>query len=179
MNEWIKKNQEKVIYGLAILAVILLIAMFSTKSSMSEEIDRLSKANSALESDSAAKDKTIGEEREKLEELTGNLDSAKTEAAKLSSEVAGLTAANAEFSDKIKSLEESLSEARIEIDRLEFVALLRQKNADNLKNEVDVLKRAEAGLEETITALRREAESADARVKELEDTVKSLGGVTQ
>ena len=179
MNEWIKKNQEKVIYGLAILAVVLLVAILSTRSSMTQEIDRLSQANAALEADSAARDKILGEEREKLEELTRNLEATKAEAAKLSSEAEHMTAANEELSGKVKSLEVSLSDARVELDRLDFVALLRKKNAENLKNEVDLLKRAETGWEEVMAKLRSEADLAAARVKELEDTVKSLGGSTE
>ena len=179
MNEWIKKNQEKVIYGLAIIAVILLIAIFTARSSMMQEIDRLSTANTTLEADSAAMDKTIGEERKKLEELTGNLDASKAEAAKLSSDIERVTADNAELSGKIKSLEASLSDAGVEIDRLDFVALLRKKNADNLKNEVAVLLREKAGLEDVMAELRREAELTGVRVKELEDTVKSLGGAIE
>jgi chromosome segregation ATPase len=179
MNGWIKKNHEKVIYGLAILAVILLIAIFSTRNSLSQEIDRLSKANTQLTADSEARDKTIDEEREKLEELTRSLEAAKAEASKLSSEIEAHTVTKAELSDKIKSLESSLSDARVEIDRLDFVALLRKKNADNLSSQVDGLNRVKTEGDKVIAEMKREAESAAARVKELEETVKSLGGATQ
>ena len=144
MLEWIKKNQEKVMYGLAILVIILLIAIVSTRSSASREIGLLKGSISALEANLAARDKTIDEEREKYDELTQSYDASKEEAAKQAEEITKLTAANSELSDQVDSLDASLADARVEIDRLDFVGLLREKNIENLTNEVAVLRRVEA-----------------------------------
>ena len=176
MNEWMKKNQDKVMYGLAILAVILLLVMFSSRSNMSGEIDRLSTANSALEADLETKGRALGIERGKIEEVTRDLDAAKSGAAKLTSDLEKLTADNAELSGRNKSLEASLAEAKDEIDRLDFVALLRKKNVENLRNQTAGLKRAETESAAVIAALRRGAEAADARISKLEEAIDNLSG---
>ena len=174
MHEWIKKNNEKVIYGLAILVVILLIWGFSTQSGLSQEVARLGSANSTLAAESAAKDNEIGEAKEKIDELSQDSEASKAEAEKLAAEMAALSAANGELSEKAASLESELSEAKLEIERLDFAALLRKNSVDNLTNEVTVLKGVETESGEIIAKLRGEADAAEARIKQLEETVKSL-----
>ena len=174
MNEWIKKNNEKVIYGLAILAVILLIALFSTRSSLSQETARLNSANTELAAVSAAKDKELDEAKEKIGELETGFEESKAEAEKLAAEVAALTAANGELTEKAATLDAELENAKSEIDRLDFVALLRANNVENLTSEVTVLRRVESESEEEIVKLRGELEVADANIKQLEETIKSL-----
>ena len=176
MNEWIKKNNEKVIYGLAILVVILLIWGFSTQSSLSQEVARLNNANSALAAESAAKDNEIGEAKENIDELSQSYEESKAEAEKLTAEVAALSAANGELSEKVSSLDAALLDAKAEADRLDFAALLRKNNVDNLTKEVAVLKDVEAESEGIIAKLSGEIEAANAKIKELEETVQSLDG---
>lgn len=188
MNEWIEKNNQKVIYGLAIIVVILLIAFFSTRSNFTQEVAKLGKTNSDLTAESEAKNKEIGEAKDQIDELTRNLEEAKgkideltrnsgeakDQAEKLTVEIAQMTASNGELSGKATSLEASLLDAKVELDRLDMVALLRKTNIENLKNEVTVLKRAETESGEVIAELRREAEAANTRIGQLEKMVESL-----
>ena len=174
MNEWIRKNNEKVIYGLAALVVILLIWVFSTRSTLSQETARLNSANSTLTTQSAAKDREIGAANEKIEELTQSYEESQAEVESLTAEIAQLTAANGELSGKITELDESLLDARVEFDRLDFIALMRRNSAESLRSEVAVLKQAEAESGEVIARLRGEMAEADARIAQLEETVNSL-----
>ena len=176
MNEWIKKNNEKVIYGLAILVVILLLWVFSTRSTLAQETARLNSANSTLTAQSAAKDTEIGAANEQIEELTQIYEESQEEVEALTAEIARLTAANGELSEKITELDESLLDARIEIDRLDFVALLRGNNVENLRSEVAILKQSEAESADVIAGLQGEMEAAGAVIRQLEETVDSLSG---
>ena len=167
MNEWMKKNNVKVIYGLAIIVVILLIWVFSASSTSSREIARLGNANSALAAESAAKDNEIGEAKEKIDELTRDVDASKAEAAKLTEEVAKLTADSGELSEKAAALDASLSDAKVELDRLDFIALLREINVENLSNEVGVLRRVEVELKAEAAKLADEITKLSADNSEL------------
>ena len=190
MNEWIKKNNEKVIYALAIIVIVLLISLYSTRSKWTQEVAAMGKTHSDLTAASTAKDTEIGDAKEKIDELTKSIDASKAETEKLTTEKAQLTTSNGELSDKVKSLEASLIDARVEIDRLGMVALLRKtnvenlknnaenlkNNVENLKNEVGALKRTEAESGEVIAELRRGAEAADTMINQLKEKVESLSG---
>ncbi|MCL2684068.1 MAG: hypothetical protein FWE55_02385, partial [Synergistaceae bacterium] len=144
MHEWIKKNHVKVVYGLALLSLILLVALYSTHDTSSKEITRLQRINAGLDADSAAKDKVIEDDRNRYDELSQNLEASKAETAKLNEEIKQLGTANGELAGNVKSLEASLADAKFEIDRIDFVALLRKNNVEKLRNEVALLKRAES-----------------------------------
>jgi len=174
MNEWIKKNNAKVIYGLAVLVVILLIWVFSARSTSSREIARLGNANSALATESAAKDKEIGEAKDKIDELTRDFDASVAEVVRFTDEIAKLTADNSELSGNVTALDASLSDTKVELDRFEFVALLREKSLEDLRNEVAVLRRVEVESKEEAEKLTAEIARLTLANGELSDEVNSL-----
>ena len=199
MHEWIKKNNEKVIYGLALLVVLLLIWGFSTLNArikLTQETEQLNNDKTALSLDAAAKDQMLRDANSRIDDLSKSNDESLAEVGKLTAEIAALTAANGELTEKAASLEAELAEAKVEIDRLDFAGLLRQNNVDGLtnevtvlkdveieseevilflRNEVAVLKQAEADSAEAIAGLRGEIEAAEAKIKQLEETLESLG----
>ncbi|MDR3076270.1 MAG: hypothetical protein LBU26_03125, partial [Synergistaceae bacterium] len=162
MKDWLEQNREKVMYGLVIIVLLLMIAIFSTRDTMSKRISGLNEEKWALEEAAAAKDKELAELRAKEGE-------SKTEIAKLG-------AANGEMAGRITSLDLAMSDARLETGRLDLIVSLRQKTVENLRNEIGGLKRSEAESGERISRLLEENAAAEAKIARLNETLISLRG---
>jgi uncharacterized coiled-coil protein SlyX len=113
MKEWLEKNREKIDYGLVILILILLVAIFFTRDTSSKEIARLNKANSVLET-------TASMNEEKITELTS---------------------ANNELKSRITSLDKTLAKSNKEMNQLNDSISIRRKAMENMRNKIAELRR--------------------------------------
>ena len=168
VHEWIKKNNEKVIYGLAILVVILLIWGFSTLStriSLTQEIEQLNSDKAALSMDTVTKNKIISDANEMIDELSQRYEAAKTDAEKLTAEIAQLNAANGELSEKVTTLDASLSDGRNEVVRLSNanLALTAESAAKSgtIADEREKLSELTRDYDESLAAATLEIERLD------------------
>ncbi|MDR1509122.1 MAG: hypothetical protein LBS53_05750 [Synergistaceae bacterium] len=169
MKEWLEHNHEKIIYGLAAIAALLLIVLFSVRNSMSGDIARLSEANNALEAAAAKNAEELEERGSEIENLKRDLDGSKAEINRLAAE-------NGEMTSQIASLDASLGGERKKAARLADAAAIRREVMENMRNDIAELRRAKRDAEERNKELELEKSSSDAKIRKFGESLKIYEG---